>query len=68
MPSVPFALYDAFSDKPFGGSQAAVISDAIEINGASRTRIAREIGMPATCFVIAKRPQRPSCKIDWAVR
>lgn len=53
MSIVPFALYDAFSDKPFGGSQVAVISDAIGFDGASRARIAREIGMPATCFVTA---------------
>ena len=47
----PFALYDAFSATVFGGSQAAVITDAKTINTADRQRIAREIGMPATAFV-----------------
>ncbi len=51
MNSFPFALYDAFSATAFGGSQAAVITDAAGINPAQRQHIAREIGMPATAFV-----------------
>ena len=51
MNSFPFALYDAFSDTAFGGSQAAVITRATNINPVQRQRIAREIGMPATAFV-----------------
>jgi PhzF family phenazine biosynthesis protein len=51
MNSFPFALYDAFSDTAFGGSQAAVITRAADINPAQRQHIAREIGMPATAFV-----------------
>jgi PhzF family phenazine biosynthesis protein len=51
MNSFPFALYDAFSDIAFGGSQAAIITHAADINPAQRQRIAREIGMPATAFV-----------------
>ncbi len=45
------ALYDAFSDIAFGGSQAAVILDATSLDLEQRQRIAREIGMPATAFV-----------------
>ena len=51
MSSFPFALYDAFTAIAFGGSQAAVITDAAAIDSAARQRIAREIGMPATAFV-----------------
>lgn len=51
MNSFPFALFDAFSDTPFGGSQAAVITDASAIGSEQRAKIAREIGMPATAFV-----------------
>jgi len=51
MSSFSFALYDAFSDSAFGGSQAAVITGAATIDSAARQRIAREIGMPATAFV-----------------
>ncbi len=51
MTSFPFALYDAFSARAFGGSQAAVITDAGPIDRTRRHAIAREIGMPATAFV-----------------
>ena len=51
MVTVPFALYDAFSDTAFGGSQAAVIFGAARFDADSRQRIAREIGAPATGFV-----------------
>ena len=51
MKAFPFALYDAFSATVFGGSQAAVITDAKTINTNDRQRIAREIGMPATAFI-----------------
>ena len=53
MRSFPFALYDAFSNAAFGGSQAAVITDAAAIDLEKRGKIAREIGMPATAFVDA---------------
>ena len=51
MKAFPFALYDAFAAALFGGSQAAIITDAKPINTADRQRIAREVGMPATAFV-----------------
>ena len=51
MRSFAFALYDAFSETVFGGSQAVVITNAKPIEKTQRQRIAREIGMPATAFV-----------------
>ncbi len=51
MSTYSFALYDAFSEKVFGGSQAAVITDAAGLAIELRHRLAREIGMPATAFV-----------------
>ena len=53
MKTCSLVLYDAFSEVPFGGSQAAIITDAGSIEPAQRQRIAREIGMPATAFVDA---------------
>ena len=47
------ALYDAFTEVPFGGSQAAVIADASGIALELRPRLARELGLPATAFVDA---------------
>ena len=51
MATVPYALYDAFTDRGFSGSQAAIVSDAAYIDSDTRLRIAREFGFPATCFV-----------------
>ena len=53
MVTVPFALYDAFSDTAFGGSQAGVVSDAAWLDADARRRIAGELGAPATGFVTA---------------
>lgn len=52
--NLSFALYDAFSETPFGGSQAAIITGATEITRETRLCIARELGMPATAFVDAR--------------
>jgi trans-2,3-dihydro-3-hydroxyanthranilate isomerase len=51
MKRYPLALFDAFTDVAFGGSQAAVITAAATISDEQRRQIAREIGMPATAFV-----------------
>jgi len=51
MKTYSLALYDAFTEVAFGGSQAAIITDASGIEPQQRQRIAREIGMPATAFV-----------------
>jgi len=49
--TVPFSLYDAFSDVSFGGSQGAVISCSKELTLAEKQQIAKELGTPATAFV-----------------
>ena len=48
---VPFSMYDAFTDIPYSGSQAAVVLSASPIIIKHRSRIACEIGAPATAFV-----------------
>jgi PhzF family phenazine biosynthesis protein len=53
MATHPFALYDAFSETAFGGSQAAVVCDAAGLDDETRRRIAKEFGAPATAFVTA---------------
>lgn len=56
MTAPTFALYDAFSDRLFGGSQACIIRDAASVPSDLRPRIAREFGLPATCFLDAVEP------------
>ena len=51
MVTVPFAVYDAFTDKAFGGSQAGIVSQAAGLDSDTRLQIARELGFPATCFI-----------------
>lgn len=51
--TLPFALYDAFSDRLFGGSQGGIVLEAEGLNADTRQSIARELGFPATCFVSA---------------
>jgi len=53
MKTCSLALYDAFTEVAFGGSQAAIITGAASIEPQQRQLIAREIGMPATAFVDA---------------
>jgi len=62
MNSVPFALYDAFSEAVFGGSQAGVVSDASGLDGRTRQQIASEIGAPATAFITGCNDQAVSVR------
>lgn len=67
MNTCSFALYDAFTETPFGGSQAAIVGAAAAIDDAQRQRIAREIGMPATAFVDAVSDDVVSAQFKSAV-
>jgi PhzF family phenazine biosynthesis protein len=51
MAAIPFALYDAFSETAFGGSQAAIVSDAASLDASVMRQIVREMGLPAVGFV-----------------
>lgn len=53
MPALPFALYDSFSETVFGGSQAAVVSDAAGLDAETEQRIVGEMNLPAIGFVAA---------------
>ena len=57
MACLPFALYDAFCDTAFGGSQAAIISDAASLDAGIMGRIVQELGLPATGFVSLAGPR-----------
>jgi trans-2,3-dihydro-3-hydroxyanthranilate isomerase len=62
MTTVPYALYDAFSDHAFGGSQAGLVSDAAWLDAGTRQRIATEIGAPATGFITASSDRSISAR------
>src|SRR5829696_7042257 len=46
-----FALVDAFTDRPFTGNTAGVVSAADGLSNDQMQRIARELGQTETCFV-----------------
>jgi len=52
-----FDLYNAFTENAFGGSPAGIIYDGTELSTEQMQRIAREVGAPATCFVIRVEKQ-----------
>ncbi len=53
MPEYRIALFNAFSESNFGGSVAAVVADAHDLDSIKMQQVAREIGAPATGFIIA---------------
>ena len=46
------ALFNSFAGQSFGGSVAAVVADAADLDPAQMQQIAREFGAPATCFIM----------------
>ena len=46
------ALFDAFSESALGGSVAGMVADAGDLDSDRMQRIARELGAPATAFLI----------------
>ena len=52
MPHYRLELFDSFSEQPFGGSPAGVIYGAADLAVPEMQKIAKEIGAPATCFVL----------------
>lgn len=48
-----YAVYDAFSAVPYGGSPAALVAGAGSLRADQMQRIAKEFGAPATGFITA---------------
>lgn len=51
MPTYPYMLIDAFTDRPLGGNPCAVIFDADPLTAATMQAIAREMNLSETAFV-----------------
>jgi len=51
MAEYPYALFDAFTDKAFGGSVAAIVANASGLSAEQMQQIAIEFAAPATGFV-----------------
>ncbi len=51
MPSFPYRLVDAFTDRPLGGNPCAVLFDADPLDAATMQAVAREMNLSETAFV-----------------
>jgi len=49
--SLPFIVYDCFSDRRFGGNVGGVVLNASDLDADTMQKIAREINAPVTGFV-----------------
>jgi trans-2,3-dihydro-3-hydroxyanthranilate isomerase len=52
MPNYPFLQFDVFTDRPFCGNPLAVFPEADEIDGDVMMKIAREMNLSETVFVL----------------
>jgi trans-2,3-dihydro-3-hydroxyanthranilate isomerase len=60
-----FALVDAFTDRPFAGNTAGVVSVADGLSGDQMQRIARELGQTETCFVSSSDEPEVDLALRW---
>jgi PhzF family phenazine biosynthesis protein len=62
---IAFALVDAFTDRPFAGNTAGVVSVADGLSGDQMQRIARELGQTETCFVSSSDEPEVDLALRW---
>jgi PhzF family phenazine biosynthesis protein len=62
---ISFALVDAFTDQPFAGNTAGVVSAADGLSGDQMQRIARELGQTETCFVSSSDEPQVDLALRW---
>lgn len=58
-----FYTADVFTDRPFGGNQLAVFTDAASIPGAVMQQIAREMNLSETVFVLPPDDATHTCRL-----
>jgi trans-2,3-dihydro-3-hydroxyanthranilate isomerase len=62
---IPFALADAFTDRPFAGNTAGVVTAADGLSTEQMQSIARELGQTETCFVSAAEKPEADLALRW---
>jgi PhzF family phenazine biosynthesis protein len=62
---IPFALVDAFTDQPFTGNTAGVVTAAGGLSTDQIQAIARELGQTETCFVSAPDEPQADLALRW---
>ncbi len=62
---IPFALVDAFTEQPFAGNTAGVVTVADALSTGQMQSIARELGQTETCFVGAAESPEADLRLRW---
>ena len=62
---IPFALVDAFTDQPFAGNTAGVVTAADDLSTEQMQSIAHELGQTETCFVSATGEPEADFALRW---
>src|SRR5215212_4269045 len=62
---IPFALVDAFTDEPFAGNTAGVVTAADGLSTEQLQTIARELGQTESCFVSAGDKPETDLALRW---
>ena len=63
MPAIPFHHVDVFTDRQFEGNPLAVFPDASMLDGAQMQRIAREMNLSETTFVLPPEDSDVAAKV-----
>jgi trans-2,3-dihydro-3-hydroxyanthranilate isomerase len=50
---LPYSLVDVFTDRPFGGNQLAVFTDARDLSPDVMQALAKELNLSETSFVLS---------------
>src|SRR5919201_4356284 len=53
MPTLRYVVADVFTDRPLAGNQLAVFTDGRDLDGETMQRLARELNLSETVFVLA---------------
>ncbi|MBM4167545.1 MAG: PhzF family phenazine biosynthesis protein [Ignavibacteria bacterium] len=65
MKSIPFRHVNAFTDQPFGGNPAGVVLNARGLSDKEMQKIAREINLSETAFVLPASVKTADLRIRW---
>jgi trans-2,3-dihydro-3-hydroxyanthranilate isomerase len=63
--TVAFCLADAFTDRPFAGNTAGVVTNADGLSTGQMQQMARELGQTETCFVRASSQPGVDLELRW---
>lgn len=61
--TLPFHVYDVFTDRPFSGNPLAIVESADGLSTAQMQAIARQFNLSETIFVMAPRDPRHSARV-----